>query len=183
MAEASSILEYLAYKGVPEKFEWPEVPEGGLQQETTEIVGTLQAGNAEEIFVLTGGVVLRLPTEAVLGIGDSKTGASNASRLIVSTTAVAESRSRLLLLPELRDDIAPLVLKDPETIVEGARYTDKTLERFEDVIEKLKQLKLPVPVGADSGTSTYCYLSSAYDTPGADGGSRSDTDPIRSADD
>jgi len=179
-AEPTDVLKYLAYRGVPEKFVWPKVPEGGLAQETVELVGTLQAGNAEEIFILAGGVVLRLPTNAVLGIGDSAIGPVGSTRLVVSTTAVAEARNRLLLLPEVRDGIAPLILKDPQEFLEHASYTDKTLERFKDVIEKLRQMGLPVPVGSDGGTETYSYASSA--TGGTDP-NKSDSDPIRMADD
>lgn len=180
MAEPTDVLKYLASRGVPEKFEWPKVPDGGLAQETVELVGTLQAGNAEEIFILAGGVVLRLPTQAVLGIGDSGIGPVGSTRMVVSTTAVAEARNRLLLLPEVRDGVAPLILEDPRELVEHAIYTDKTLERFKDVIEKLRQMGLPVPVGSDGGTETYSYASSATCSVEE---TKSDSDPIRMADD
>ncbi|GAA1371532.1 MULTISPECIES: hypothetical protein [Catellatospora] len=178
-ADSNDVLKYLAARGVPEKFVWPEVPDGGLKQETVELVGTLQAGNAEEIFIFTGGVVLKLPTDAVLGISDSSVGPVGSSRMLVSTTAVAETNNRLLLLPEVRDGVAPLVLENPDGYVEHASYTDKTLERFKDIMEKLKQMGLPVPVGSNAATETASYMSSA--TGGT--GDKSDSDPIRMTDD
>lgn len=182
--DPSNIVEYLAERGVPERFAWPSAPEAGGPLQTVELVGTVQAGNREELHILAGGLVLRLPTEAILGIGDSPAGPQGSTRLIVDTAAVAEARTRMLLLPELRDDVRPLVLDDPQIIVENATYTDETLKRFEDVIERLKGMGLPVPVGADGGTAnTYCYLSSAISTPSPDGGMSSDSDPIRTADD
>jgi hypothetical protein len=181
--DPSAIAEYCAERGVPENFAWPQPPDAAGPLQTVELVGTVQAGNRAELHILVGGLVLRLPTEAVLGIGDAPAGPRGSSWLIVDTAAVAEARTRMLLLPELREDIRPLVLDDPQTILENATYTDETLKRFEDIVERLKGMGLPVPLGTDGGTSTYSYLSSAISTPSPDGGRSSDSDPIRTADD
>ncbi|GAA2357637.1 hypothetical protein Cme02nite_51440 [Catellatospora methionotrophica] len=175
----AQVLEYLAHKKVPEKFVGPEVPDGGLRLETIELVGTLQAGNAQEIHVLSGGVVLRLPTEAVLAIDDSKFGPTGSARMVVSTTAVAEARHRLLLLPEIRDNTPLPVLETSGEHIDYGIYTDKTLERYKDVIEKLRQMALSVPVGAGSNSETVSFASSAT----GDGNGNSDSDPIRMTDD
>jgi hypothetical protein len=181
--DSEGIVDYLLRRDVPERFAWPEYRDDSSPLETVELIGTLQAGNEEEIYLLSGGVVLRLPTEAVLGIADATVGPQGGTRLVVNTSAVAEARTRLLLLPELRDDIPPLVLKGRETIVQNIVYTDKTLNRFKGIVKKLRKLKLPVPIGTDGGTATYSYLSSAISTPSPDGGSASDSDPIRVVDD
>lgn len=182
--EPGEILEYLAAREIPESFEWPENPTFDDALETVEIVGTIQAGNREEIHILVGGLVMRLPTEAVVGISDATVGPQGSSRLVVSVNAVAEARTRMLLLPQWRDDVPPLVLEDgTRPVIDTLVYSDETLRRFEDIVEKLRRLGLPVPIGPDIKASTYCYLSSAIATPGPDGGYKSDSDPIRISDD
>ncbi|MDO9707078.1 hypothetical protein [Paracraurococcus lichenis] len=181
----SALSKFLLDRNIPEDFQWPDPAASGSDNiEPVELVGTLQAANAQSVYVATGGgVVLTIPRESVISVSDARFGPAGSVRLLINGESVAESATRVLLFGGVRRDTAPLVLMNGSPDLQIAGFEDKTLERLQSIMEKLKKLGLPVPIGDDGGTTTYSYLSSAWTTTGPDGGSRSDSDPIREADD
>jgi hypothetical protein len=170
------LREFLSAKNVPDTFEFLNDVSVAPGAEPIRIRGTLQAGNAERVYVLVGAVVLEFPAESVVNLTSLGDDSLLSVEISVLPEVVVQARSQFLLLDG--QDNRPLILRQGN--IDYAEYDDPRHQRDQELLEKLRRMGVPIsPLGDDGGTRTYSYLSSATTKPDAG----TDSDPIRIADD
>jgi hypothetical protein len=178
--DKEQLREFLATQDVPAEFRFrDDGADGSVSVEPARVRGTLQAGSEEGIHLLTGSTVLQIPVERMIGIRSTSDVTPRTVEVLVSADAAIEGRMQFLALPN-RDPAFPPVLGKPP--IDYTIFDDPRLERDKELLEQLRKIGVPIPPaidGADGGTVSYSYLSSATTRPDAG----TDSDPIRTADD
>ena len=176
---SSNLREFLATQDIPQSFSFLRDHDSSVGAgEPIRIRGTLQAGNDEFVYVLSGVAVLEIPADTVTEIRATPDAPPRTVEVLVSPTAAIEARMQFLLIAPADPALPPALVRSN---VDYAIFNDPRHQRDQQLIEKLRGIGVPIPAADDGGAVTYSYLSSATTKTGPDGGT--DSDPIRTADD